>query len=89
MERQTLRRLPASGGAVFTIRVWLAPMGSLAGHPDRLAAFADAWRTAPEAFRAYKRLDLYNGLVEEEGPPERIFGAPKSERLKQFLKNVS
>jgi polar amino acid transport system ATP-binding protein len=31
---------------------------------------------------------LYNGLVEEEGPPEEIFGAPKSERLKQFLHNV-
>jgi len=32
---------------------------------------------------------LYNGLVEEEGPPEKIFGAPKSERLKQFLRNVN
>jgi len=32
---------------------------------------------------------LYNGLVEEEGPPEAIFGAPKSERLKQFLRNVA
>jgi octopine/nopaline transport system ATP-binding protein len=31
---------------------------------------------------------LYNGLVEEEGPPEELFGAPKSERLKQFLRNV-
>jgi octopine/nopaline transport system ATP-binding protein len=31
---------------------------------------------------------LYNGLVEEEGPPEQIFGAPKSERLKQFLRNM-
>jgi octopine/nopaline transport system ATP-binding protein len=31
---------------------------------------------------------LYNGLVEEEGPPEVVFGAPKSERLKQFLRNV-
>ncbi|TIM64957.1 MAG: ATP-binding cassette domain-containing protein, partial [Mesorhizobium sp.] len=31
---------------------------------------------------------LYNGLVEEEGPPEQLFGAPKSERLKQFLRNV-
>jgi octopine/nopaline transport system ATP-binding protein len=31
---------------------------------------------------------LYNGLVEEEGPPEQIFGAPRSERLKQFLRNV-
>ncbi|TIQ27116.1 MAG: ABC transporter ATP-binding protein [Mesorhizobium sp.] len=32
---------------------------------------------------------LYNGLVEEEGPPEQLFGAPKSERLKQFLRNVA
>ena len=31
---------------------------------------------------------LYNGQVEEEGPPEQLFGAPKSERLKQFLRNV-
>ena len=31
---------------------------------------------------------LYNGVVEEEGPPEQLFGAPKSERLKQFLRNV-
>ena len=31
---------------------------------------------------------LHNGLVEEEGPPEQIFGEPKSERLKQFLHNV-
>ena len=31
---------------------------------------------------------LYNGLVEEEGTPEQLFGAPKSERLKQFLRNV-
>jgi len=32
---------------------------------------------------------LYNGLVEEEGPPEQLFGAPRSERLRQFLRNVS
>lgn len=31
---------------------------------------------------------LYNGLIEEEGPPEEVFGNPKSERLKQFLKSV-
>jgi octopine/nopaline transport system ATP-binding protein len=31
---------------------------------------------------------LFNGLVEEEGPPEQLFGAPRSERLKQFLRNV-
>lgn len=32
---------------------------------------------------------LYNGLIEEEGPPERLFGDPQSARLKQFLKSVS
>jgi octopine/nopaline transport system ATP-binding protein len=31
---------------------------------------------------------LFNGQVEEEGPPEQLFGAPRSERLRQFLRNV-
>ena len=31
---------------------------------------------------------LHNGQVEEEGPPEQIFGDPKSERLRQFLRNI-
>ncbi len=31
---------------------------------------------------------LHNGLIEEEGPPDQLFGDPKSERLKQFLKTV-
>jgi octopine/nopaline transport system ATP-binding protein len=32
---------------------------------------------------------LVNGVIEEEGPPDQLFGSPKSERLKQFLKTVS
>ncbi|MBV7410269.1 amino acid ABC transporter ATP-binding protein [Maritimibacter sp. DP1N21-5] len=28
---------------------------------------------------------LHQGKIEEEGPPEALFGSPKSERLKQFL----
>lgn len=32
---------------------------------------------------------LVNGVIEEEGPSEQLFGAPKSDRLKQFLKSVS
>ena len=31
---------------------------------------------------------LHHGVIEEEGPPEDLFGAPKSDRLKQFLKTV-
>ncbi|MFP5479122.1 MAG: ABC transporter ATP-binding protein [Alphaproteobacteria bacterium] len=32
---------------------------------------------------------LHNGRIEEEGPPDALFGAPKSDRLKQFLKSVA
>jgi polar amino acid transport system ATP-binding protein len=32
---------------------------------------------------------LHNGRVEEEGPPDALFGAPQSDRLKQFLKSVA
>jgi hypothetical protein len=64
VERQTLRRLPRTGGALFTIRVWLAPLESLAEEPARLAAFAVAWRSAAPPLRAYKRFDLYDDLVE-------------------------
>ena len=28
---------------------------------------------------------LHQGKIEEEGPPDALFGAPKSERLRQFL----
>jgi len=31
---------------------------------------------------------LHNGVIEEEGPPDALFGDPKSDRLKQFLKSV-
>ncbi len=64
VERQTLRRLPVTGGALFTIRVWLASLSDLADQPERLAAFARAWRGATPQLRAYKRFDLYDDLVE-------------------------
>jgi len=28
---------------------------------------------------------LHQGMIEEEGPPADVFGAPKSERFKQFI----
>lgn len=63
VERQTLRRLPTTGAALFTIRVWLDPLTRIATDPDRLARFAQAWRTAAPEFRAYKHLELYDDLV--------------------------
>jgi hypothetical protein len=64
VERQTLRRLPVTGGAVFTIRVWPYPLDALKADPGSVAAFASAWRNAPGPFRQYKQLHLYDQLVE-------------------------
>ena len=67
MERQTLRRLPQTGGLLFTIRIWRHPLEDLRAHPDRLAAFADAWervmRDEGQTFRDYKGLGPLDGLV--------------------------
>lgn len=64
MERQTLRRLPATGGVLFTIRVWRHPLVALDADPARLRAFATAWRGATDDYRAYKKLALFDHLVE-------------------------
>ena len=68
MERQTLRRLPATGGLLFTIRIWRHPLEDLRAHPDRLAAFAAAWdrvmRDEGQTFRDYKGLGPLDGLVQ-------------------------
>ena len=31
---------------------------------------------------------LYEGVVHEEGPPDQIFGDPKEERTRNFLKRI-
>jgi octopine/nopaline transport system ATP-binding protein len=31
---------------------------------------------------------LHDGVIAEEGPPDAVFGAPKSERLRQFLSSL-
>ena len=33
-------------------------------------------------------LFLHQGLIEEEGTPDTLFGQPKSERLRQFLSST-
>lgn len=64
VERQTIRKLPATGAIVFTIRVWRHALAALEADPQLRAAFARAWRGASAEFRAYKRLALYDHLVE-------------------------
>jgi hypothetical protein len=53
-ERQTLRRLPASGAVLFTIRTQQAPLAVLAGRPDiaaRMAAVVAGWSPALIRYR--------------------------------------
>jgi hypothetical protein len=56
MERQTLRRLPQSGDIVFTIRIYVRPLHTLATQPERAAALAAALRALPPAMQHYKGL---------------------------------
>jgi hypothetical protein len=66
-ERQTIRRLPQTGGVLFTIRIWREPLSALLADPVRKAAFVQAWTAAmddPEgALRRYKGLAMYDPLV--------------------------
>jgi hypothetical protein len=56
MERQTLRRLPRTGDILFTIRVHVRPLYTLATQPQRAADLAAALRAFPQAMRQYKSL---------------------------------
>ena len=53
-ERQTLRRLPLSGGVVFTIRVYAVSVGQLALEPGEAARLASAVQSWPADVAAYK-----------------------------------
>jgi hypothetical protein len=45
-ERQTLRKLPGTGAIVFTIGIYLAPLGTLT--PQNIARMAESLATIPE-----------------------------------------
>ena len=63
VERQTIRRLPDSGGVLFTIRVSIDPVGAIASG-DR-AALASAWRGISAQGHRYKRWDAIDPLADE------------------------
>ncbi len=63
IERQTLRKLPDTGGVLFTIRAWRNPLNDLRNEPQAMAAFEAAWLGLSADFRAYKGLASYDALV--------------------------
>ena len=72
-ERQTLRKLPATGAVVFTIGVYVAPLGSLS--PGNVTRIAEAGRlkVAVETGVALlltthkERAELYKDQFESKG----------------------
>jgi len=56
VERQTLRRLPATGAVVFTIRTHITRLGAAIAAPAGAAELAAAIRDMPEETRRYKRI---------------------------------
>jgi dimethylamine monooxygenase subunit A len=56
VERQTLRRLPASGAVVFTIRTHITRLDAAIASPGAAADLAAALREMPEATRRYKHI---------------------------------
>ncbi len=54
VERETLRRFPATNCVLFTIRTYVAPVGALAGDPDVAHRLADSLAALPDDVRGYK-----------------------------------
>ena len=56
VERQTVRRLPATEAVLFGIRVHVYPLERVIDRPDRAAALANAVRALPAEIQHYKSL---------------------------------
>lgn len=56
VERQTMRRLPASDAVVFTIRTYVTPLGAAIRSSVAAAELAAIIRDMPEAMRRYKQI---------------------------------
>jgi len=63
VERQTLRRLPATGAVVFGIRVHRWPLARLAAQPDAAGRLKAAIETLPPALARYKSIPVFGEAV--------------------------
>lgn len=65
----------------------LAVIGDLAKEGRTMLLVTHEMKFAQEV--ADRIIYLHNGIIEEEGPPRAIFGAPESEHLKRFISALS
>lgn len=59
VERQTLRRLPATGAVVFTIRTHLTPLAEVIAHPERRRLLHTTLAGLPAEVTAYKGMATF------------------------------
>ena len=64
-ERQSLRRLPRSGGVVFTIRTYFEPVTAIAKEPGVPGRLASAVRSWGNDVSKYKGRDRYQNVLLE------------------------
>ena len=64
-ERQSLRRLPRSGGVVFTIRTYFEPITKIAQEPGVPGRLASAVRSWGEDVGRYKGREMYEEVLLE------------------------
>ncbi|RWX79441.1 ATP-binding cassette domain-containing protein [Neorhizobium lilium] len=64
----------------------LAVIGDLAREKRTMILVTHEMKFAREV--ASHVVFLHNGIIEEQGPPDAIFGAPKSERLRKFISSI-
>lgn len=63
VERETLRRFPATGVVLFTIRTHLTPLRTVVDDPEHAALLAEAIENLPDDVAEYKQLDALGGRV--------------------------
>ena len=63
VERQTLRRLPATGSVVFTIRTYITPLRQALAASSDARDLAAMLRDAPQATLAYKHITPFRDAV--------------------------
>lgn len=63
MERQTLRRLPRTQDVLFTIRIYVQPLHTLAAHSERADALATAIRSLPPELQTYKSVRPFREAI--------------------------
>lgn len=59
VERQTLRRLPASGDVLFTIRTYIRPLGAIAADAETARRMAGAIEGLPPGMRTYRGMSRF------------------------------